>query len=277
MGDRYDWERSERLGGTAALGRRRGEGAPLYNPPEIFPNSFQIHHKHFLNIHRRDYFMSRQKVGESSIKKNIYLYYMRTLVRLTEARDTFSYTTAEVTQRLSLLLNEAYKALAVRHMGGKKEVPHYHIVIDHPQTFDVRTWFKDTFNKGQGNKHHSIKEADDSDNSLSYLFHENIDEECITYNLNYTQDDIDRFIDLNRVVQSAMVTPLEVCKKLAEEILKENLPRNYKNIIRLIYHHFKSTGSWIPDRRQTERYLHKIIALTSEDSFEHWYKYYWEK
>lgn len=201
---------------------------------------------------------------------------MRAHYRLTESRDDFSYTDVDVMRVCGDLTDEVYKILAVRHRGGKKEVPHYHIVVDYPGTFDLRAWFKEQFCKSSGNKHHMFKDCDDNDASLSYLFHENIDDECVVYKWNYSDEDIDRFVSLNQMVQSEMLTPQQVCKKIADDMLQRGA-WTHKSILQAIYTHYKKSGKWLPDRRQAERYLHYIISLMTEDSFDSWYKYYFNK
>lgn len=198
---------------------------------------------------------------------------MRSHIRLTEAREDFSYDLIDVQRALGDLTDEVYKILAVRHRGGKKEVPHFHIIVDYPGTFDLRSWFKEQFSKSSGNKHHMLKDCDESDASLSYLFHENIDDECVVYKWNYSDEDIDRFVSLNQMVQSDMLTPQQVCKKIADDMLKSG-KWTHKSILQAIYTHYKKSGKWLPDRRQAERYLHYIVSLMTEDSFDSWYKYY---
>lgn len=203
---------------------------------------------------------------------------MRHLFRLTESRDDFSYTHQEVWSACQFLSDSCYRFICVRHHGGKKEVPHYHMVLDvSGADFDPRKELKKYFNKGTGNKHHSIKSADERDEALSYLFHENIDEECIVYQNGYSKDEIDGFIALNSQIQAEMSTPTEVCKMIASQLLKDKSDWSTKNIFRLIYEAHKAKGSWLPDRRQAERYLHRIQAMIREDSFDVWYSYYFQK
>lgn len=119
----------------------------------------------------------------------------------------------------ALTFKDDYTAiLAVRHNGGSKENPHYHLVVKttiEPQTFRKR--MKVVFPDGKGNGHMSIVPWDGSNDALSYLFHEEPDVEPLVRK-NVSDELLARLRDRNNQV----LAEVQKAKSKASHTLEED-------------------------------------------------------
>lgn len=208
----------------------------------------------------------------------------RAFCRLSAVRKTFEYSPEEIEKQLSTLpCIDVPRILAVRHVGKKKEVPHYHIVLEfnQPQTHDdVTKLFTRLFAKGKGNQHHSLVLADNNISTMSYLFHENIGAECIVFNRQYSDEDISVFIQVNQQTQASWVTPDELCKQIAQDLIIQRKGQatlqnhaRQKVILERVFKAYQAKGSWLPDKRQCDRYYTRICSIIDGDNaFQYWFK-----
>jgi len=128
--------------------------------------------------------------------------------------------------------------VAVKHLGKKKDNPHYHFVIKtqvKDQAFRVR--MKKVFDMAKGNAHMSIKNWDGDIDAISYLFHEDEREEIIVLRKNISDETIAKALERNRDVQEKV----EKAKERASWRLEETL---YQQIITRPEQVQKSMTEW---------------------------------
>lgn len=204
----------------------------------------------------------------------------RFLARLSLSRDTFQYFPDEISSALHRWThpevvigpNPITNVICVKHTGKKKEHPHVHFVFDtlYSTKGEFDRVFTQFFDKGKGNKHHSTKPADDNDDAFSYLFHERGGTDCVWYSFGHSDSEIERFIELNEVHQAEWKTPMEMCVLISKRLDKNS---SKKQIHFAMYEEFAKKGNYLPDKRQAERYYHKVYLLIHgvKAGFEDWY------
>lgn len=160
--------------------------------------------------------------------------------------------------------------LAVEHHGREGSNKHYHLVLTtfrKPQAFRVR--LKTLFTKAKGNAHLSIKSWDESDNALSYLFHEDTKDHTtpIIVNSNLSDTAIAGLKNKNIKVKEKIGdnSPSAVCTKIYNDFVKSRstLP-DHRDIAYAIYTYYYDVGSWQPNKYQVERYIKHIQSLLSK-------------
>lgn len=113
------------------------------------------------------------------------------------------------------------RILGCLHNGDKKENPHCHFVIDlstelQKQSFDTR--IKKVFDVDRGN--YSSKVWDGGDGACGYMFHESDD--SIFCNKGFSDEDIERFRELNRAHQKVIAVNKEKAShKFIDRAMKE--------------------------------------------------------
>jgi len=161
------------------------------------------------------------------------------------------------------------RVLCVRHMGKKRDNPHYHFCLR--TTYDKRDslarHLKKFFTKGKGNKHMSLKKWDGKTEALSYMFHEDSGPVFVK---GYQDSDIELFKNLDKEIRAKHVKPGDVCQLILDQILKahdgaslmQREPfKTQKFIFRYLYYHFLRNSDWMPNRFQFERYINRVRML----------------
>lgn len=141
------------------------------------------------------------------------------------------------------------KTLIVRHTGRTSRNPHFHIIIHttaKPDSF--RVYLKRIFTEGTGNKHLSVKQCKNKETkevakigdetykkAHSYLFHES--EDCIVYNNNYTEDELQDYRKLNRDIKQAISdnTTDIICSRIVSQFLSSNRIPTHRAVAEAIY------------------------------------------
>lgn len=161
--------------------------------------------------------------------------------------------------------------IVVKHLGAKGDNPHYHMVIRtdvKPQAFRVR--MKNVFPDGKGNAHMSIKPWDGDDKAISYLFHEetNDDKAEILRWDGLPRGRIDDFRSLNQQVQVGVAES----KKKSAHLLWENAlnhfkrhpPRSHKEIAHWMILDALRNDKYVPQAWLLKAMTFKVMFLLDE-------------
>jgi len=174
--------------------------------------------------------------------------------------------------KISTLLSgdRFHRTIRIHHTGKKGDNPHYHLLIttDYKQPA-LRAEFKKHFTLASGNRHLSIKKWDGNIKALAYLFHEGTQPTDIR---GFTSEELVSAQELNTQVQSAIKknAPVQVVQQ-ATDFFKGKSPGPLQ-IFSYLYDHYHSTGEWLPNKYQFERYIHRIqanLAKTPGEIFDH--------
>lgn len=114
--------------------------------------------------------------------------------------------------------------LAVRHSGKNGDNYHFHLYLNNCDLKQqcLRKRFLKEFTKGKGNKHISIKVADESKKPLSYMFHEHKRESFrIIVNEGYTDEEIEGFKSTTETIQNTIKenNPKQMIQDVYERVL----------------------------------------------------------
>jgi len=118
-------------------------------------------------------------------------------------------------------LNDDYEQIAgIQHKGDKGENTHYHLVIKtRVKEQAMRVRFRKIFDLGKGNAHMSIKEWDGDIRAISYLFHEDPNQELF-YRHNIDDETVEKARAKNIEVQDKVAQAKEKASwKIEEELM----------------------------------------------------------
>lgn len=137
----------------------------------------------------------------------------------------------------------------------------------------LRASFKRVFDQNKGNKHISIKAADDGLFVVAYMFHEArmqaaidgpyiewLKENVVVYNKGHSDEDLVKYVTHNREVQEQIVenTPTQICSRVVSLFI-ERPNRDEKDIVFAILDDIRNNGTgWFPNKFQMDRYLWKV-------------------
>jgi len=169
----------------------------------------------------------------------------------------------------SKVLGLAYDhIIAVKHLGGKGDNPHYHLVIKTPtkaQAFRVR--MKNAFPDGKGNSHMSIKPWDGDDKAISYLFHEEQGDdlaEILRWD-GIPRERIDYFRTLNVKVKASVEENKKKSSHLlwetAYEHFRKNPPNHYKDIAKFMVLDALRNDKYVPQAWLLKAMTFKVMFL----------------
>lgn len=173
--------------------------------------------------------------------------------------------------------------IGVRHSGKTQTNYHWHFIINtNYSTKDIRNRIIKHFKGATGNKHHSLKKSDGAIKNYSYIFKEhNRQSFKVIQDGSFTEKQIQSFKDLTNKIQQEIKdnTPEVVCRKVYDKLVKLDKPkRNHETqytdleIGLEIFIHYKSSGTWFPNRQQTERYIMRIQSMLNQEDedFQTW-------
>lgn len=162
----------------------------------------------------------------------------------------------------------ALNVLAVRHSGRNCDNYHFHLYLNNCELKQqcLRKRFLKTFTKGKGNKHISIKVADESKKPLSYMFHEHLRESFrIVVNVGYTDEEIEGFKATTEMIQTTIKenSPKQMIQDVYERVLGacEKIVVEPNGVGNYIYQGPTSSYAigmyileWYDDRRELNNY-----------------------
>lgn len=169
---------------------------------------------------------------------------------------------------------DTQRMLCLFHLGGNKENPHCHFVIElsselQKQTFATR--IKKVFAIDK-KSNYSVKEWDGADHACSYMFHES--DAPIISNKDFTQEEIDKFRSLNNDVQKV----LEVNKSRAPGRAVDRLVEEFKGdtparrvIVERFLELIRDGQIYEPGDFQLGKYIEEVYMRTR--SADQWQEY----
>lgn len=163
------------------------------------------------------------------------------------------------------------KMLCLTHVGDKTDKPHIHFVVQlkkelQKQSLDVR--LKKLFEVSGSD--YSSKVWDGLDAACAYMFHDS--DYRIIAQVGYTQDDINRFIDINKKTQAVIAVNKERGAKRVVERLVEKLRGRggvdreivFINLMKMI----KDGECYEPGDNGVKRWVEEVmLKLTTEETF----------
>lgn len=161
--------------------------------------------------------------------------------------------------------------LCVKHKGKSGRNPHFHLTLTTNYKKDaLRKRLKQVFTKGSGNAHLSIKDWDGNMNANSYMFKELKEMEPLQVVLNrgYTTEKIQQFRAQSDSIKKAIAdnSPQQKVAKIFE--LAQNERIDFNDTIQVVYviwkFYMEEPGSWMPDRRQVERYTDVLCRMNAK-------------
>lgn len=173
------------------------------------------------------------------------------------------------------------RTIRVHHTGRKKDNPHWHLLVecDYKKPA-LRAELKKHFTLATGNKHISIKDWDGNIKATAYLFHEGTEPDLIR---NFTQEEIDNARQMNTQVQATIKSnaPVKIIQDAVDYFTEQgNYTPHQKHIFDFVYDRLRSSGDWLPNKFQFERWAVRIQATLRPDKewreyktelYESWY------
>lgn len=172
------------------------------------------------------------------------------------------------------------RVLGCLHVGEKKDNPHCHFVIEmltelQKQSFDVR--IKKLFNVT--GCQYSSKQWDGADGACGYMFHESDD--SILCNKGFSDEDIERFRELNRATQKVIAVNKEKSShKFIDRAIatfNDGLP-SHRDLLEFFLKLVREGEIYYPGTFRMKQMIEEVrIKMTPESEFRNMVDYYEEK
>lgn len=169
-------------------------------------------------------------------------------------------------------LEAPIKLLAVYHEGDSKENPHCHFVVLYQkevqkQSIDVK--YKKHF--GVSGNQYSSKPWDGRDEACAYMFHESDDISRILANKGFTDEDIERFKEMNRVSQKVQeINKEKASGRVVNKIIAiANESWTKHDILNEMFKRIREGDMYEPGDFMLKRYVEEIyLKLRPDDEWE---------